>query len=69
MAEQGDANAGRKTPLHVLFLQGPSSFYMEQVARLLIARGHRASRINLHLGDRLFWRLPARDFLAWILAW
>lgn len=55
--------------MHVLFLQGPSSFYMEQVARLLIARGHRASRINLHFGDRLFWRLPARDYRGGIEDW
>ena len=55
--------------MHVLFLQGPSSFYMEQVARLLIARGHRASRINLHFGDRLFWRLPAKDYRGGIDGW
>lgn len=55
--------------MHVLFLQGPSSFYMEQVARLLIARGHRASRINLHFGDRLFWRLPAKDYRGGIDSW
>jgi capsular polysaccharide export protein len=62
----------RKTPdgsLHVLFLQGPSSFYMEQVARRLIARGHRVSRINLHFGDRLFWRLPAKDYRGRIDGW
>ena len=43
----------------------------------LIARGHRVHRVNLHLGDRLFWRLPAiyyrgrfvdwRDFVADLL--
>ncbi len=55
--------------MHVLFLQGPSSFYMEQVARLLIAHGHRASRINLHFGDRLFWRLPAKDYRGGIDGW
>lgn len=55
--------------MHVLFLQGPSSYYMEQVARLLIARGHRASHINLHFGDRLFWRLPAEDFRGRIDEW
>ncbi|MCM8612195.1 capsular biosynthesis protein [Accumulibacter sp.] len=55
--------------MHVLFLQGPSSFYMHEVARELIARGHRVSRINLHLGDRLFWRLPARDYRGGIDGW
>lgn len=55
--------------MHVLFLQGPSSFYMEEVARLLIARGHRVSRINLHIGDRLFWRLPAKNYRGGIDGW
>lgn len=55
--------------MHVLFLQGPSSFYMEQVGRLLIARGHRASRVNLHFGDRLFWRLPAKNYRGGIDDW
>ncbi|TXL75687.1 capsular biosynthesis protein [Vineibacter terrae] len=69
MAEESAGNEKRQKPLHVLFLQGPSSFYMEQVARLLIAHGHRASRINLHFGDRLFWRLPARDYRGTIEGW
>lgn len=56
-------------PLHVLFLQGPSSFYMEQVGRLLIAWGHRVSRINLHFGDWLFWRLPAKNYRGSIDGW
>jgi len=45
-----------------LFLQGPQSFFFERVARTLLGRGHRVHRINLNLGDRLFWRLPATDF-------
>ncbi len=45
-----------------LFLQGPQSFFLERVARALLARGHAVHRINLNLGDRLFWRLPATDF-------
>jgi capsular polysaccharide export protein len=69
MVEHGAEQKNHKTPLHVLFLQGPSSFYMEQVARLLIARGHRVSRVNLHLGDRIFWRLPARDYRGTIEGW
>lgn len=59
---------GRKQ-LHVLFLQGPASVYFEQVARRLVARGHRVSRINLHFGDRLFWRLPADDYRGGIDGW
>ena len=47
-----------------LFLQGPQSFFFERVARALLNRGHAAHRINLNLGDRLFWRLPATNFLG-----
>ena len=49
-------------PRSFLFLQGPQSYFFERLGRRLIARGHRAHRINLNLGDRLFWRLPAADF-------
>ena len=69
MADRRDDIPDQRAPMHVLFLQGPSSFYMEQVARLLIARGHRASRINLHFGDRLFWRLPAQNYRGGIDGW
>jgi capsular polysaccharide export protein len=56
------ARALTSAPRSFLFLQGPQSYFFERVARALIARGHRVQRINLNLGDRLFWRLPARDF-------
>jgi capsular polysaccharide export protein len=69
MADKDAGQKSRQAPFHVLFLQGPSSFYMEQVARGLIARGHRASRINLHFGDRLFWRLPAHNYRGGIGGW
>jgi len=45
-----------------LFLQGPASDFFDQVGRALLARGHRVHRVNLHLGDRLFWHLPATNF-------
>lgn len=45
----------------VLFLQGPASPFMARVAREVLARGHRVRRIDLSLGDRLFWRLPGAD--------
>lgn len=38
-----------------LFLQGPSSPFFARIARALRARGHPAYRINLCVGDRLFW--------------
>lgn len=52
-----------------LFLQGPQSFFFERVARALAARGHRVHRVNLNLGDRLFWGLPATDFRGTPEAW
>src|SRR5688572_12506435 len=64
-------------PRSFLFLQGPISTFFDRLARALIARGHRVHRVNLHFGDRLFWRLPAihyrgrledwRDFVADLL--
>ena len=50
-----------------LFLQGPISPYFAEVAVGLAARGHAVHRINLNLGDRLFWHgvagaPPAVDF-------
>jgi capsular polysaccharide export protein len=49
-------------PRSFLFLQGPQSSFFERLGRALVARGHRVHRVNLNLGDRLFWRLPATDF-------
>jgi capsular polysaccharide export protein len=45
-----------------LFLQGPISDFFDRLGRALMARGHRVHRVNLHLGDQLFWRLPATSF-------
>ena len=46
-----------------LFLQGPISPFFAEVAAGLRGRGHRVYRVNLNLGDRLFWRGPgAVDF-------
>jgi capsular polysaccharide export protein len=50
-----------------LFLQGPISPFFPEVAAGLAAHGHVVHRINLCLGDRLFWRgvkgaPPAVDF-------
>jgi len=50
-------------PRRFLFLQGPLSPFFQEVAEGLRALGHAAYRINLCLGDRLFWRIPgAVDF-------
>jgi len=55
---EGGSGASRS----FLFLQGPASDFFEQVARALLKRGHRVHRINLHLGDRMVWHLPATSF-------
>lgn len=39
-----------------LFLQGPISPFFRELGAALAARGHAVRRINLCLGDRLFWR-------------
>lgn len=46
-----------------LFLQGPSSPLFMKIADRLEAAGHPCFRINLHAGDRLFWR--RRGSIAW----
>lgn len=45
--------AGRRV---FLFLQGPSSPLFAKIADRLERAGHRALRINLNPGDRIFWR-------------
>jgi capsular polysaccharide export protein len=41
-----------------LFLQGPPSEFWARLADGLAAAGHRIIRVNLNLGDWLFWRRP-----------
>lgn len=41
-----------------LFLQGPISPFFPRIADALEKRGHKILRINLNLGDRLFWTRP-----------
>ncbi|HEX5318914.1 MAG TPA: SDR family NAD(P)-dependent oxidoreductase [Stellaceae bacterium] len=45
-----------------LFLQGPLSPFFSELGRALIARGHSVHRVDLHLGEQIFWRLPASRF-------
>ncbi len=54
-------NASRR---QFLFLQGPISPFFHRLGVLLRARGHGVRRINLCLGDTLFWPEPAVDFTA-----
>jgi capsular polysaccharide export protein len=41
-----------------LFLQGPITPFFTEVAAGLRGRGHKVHRVNLNLGDWLFWRGP-----------
>ncbi len=53
-----------------LFLQGPISPFFSEVGAGLRALGHEVHRVNLNLGDRLFWRGPnAVDFTGTSAAW
>ncbi|MGK7868973.1 capsular polysaccharide export protein, LipB/KpsS family [Falsiroseomonas sp. E2-1-a20] len=57
-----------------LFLQGPISPVFAEVAASLAARGHDIHRINLSLGDRLFWgrvpgTRPAQDYQGRLSGW
>ncbi len=45
-----------------LFLQGPITPFFARVAIGLAARGHAVRRVNLNLGDRLFWPRRAGAF-------
>src|SRR6267143_5469681 len=65
------AAPSRTTPKSrsVLFLQGPISSFFDRLGRALIARGHRVHRVNFHLGDQLFWRLPATHFRGHFADW
>ncbi|PTW60955.1 capsular polysaccharide export protein [Breoghania corrubedonensis] len=47
--------ARQTTVRTVLFLQGPPSLFLRDLAVVLARRGHRTCRINLNLGDWLFW--------------
>src|SRR5579871_5504028 len=52
-----------------LFLQGPISSFFNRLGHALTARGHRVCRVNLHFGDRLFWRGPAIDYRGRFAEW
>jgi capsular polysaccharide export protein len=49
---------GVTRPLHVLFLQGPPSRFWRELADRIVADGGAITRVNLALGDALFWRRP-----------
>ena len=48
--------AAPATPRNFLFLQGPTNFLFADVSQGLRALGHTTHRINVCLGDQIFWR-------------
>ena len=48
--------AARSTPRQFLFLQGPTNYLFADVAKALAELGHTTHRINVCLGDQIFWR-------------
>jgi capsular polysaccharide export protein len=63
------ASAKTASPRTFLFLQGLASPFFAELARTLQARGHRVRRINISLGDELFWRLPATNYRGSLSNW
>lgn len=56
--------------LHFVFLQGMPSPFFSRIAEALAARGCRTTRINLCIGDRLFWHgSPALDYRGRLKDW
>jgi len=62
---------------HFLFLQGVSSPFFKQLAKLLVASGHRVTKISFNMGDVAFWapghsvwfrqaESEFAEFLAWM---
>ncbi|MCA1443608.1 capsule biosynthesis protein [Ensifer sp. IC4062] len=51
-----DMTINRSAPRTFLFLQGPSSPIFAKIATRLEAFGHTCLRINLNVGDQIFWR-------------
>jgi capsular polysaccharide export protein len=67
MAEPETSLARRR---HFLFLQGMPSAFFRRIAQRLREHGHRCTRINLCLGDRLFWHGPdTLDYSGDLASW
>jgi capsular polysaccharide export protein len=63
-------NAGAGAPARTfLFLQGLASPFFSDLARALASRGHEVRRINISLGDELFWRMPATNYRGSLANW
>lgn len=59
-----------KTSRSFLFLQGPCSPFFALIAGELEKNGHQVHRINLSVGDQLFWRRPgAANYRGRLASW
>jgi capsular polysaccharide export protein len=59
-----------RVPRSFLFLQGPTNFLFAKLARRLRAAGHEVRRVNVCVGDRIFWRGPGSiDFRGSMADW
>ena len=56
--ERKDGSSAPTARRRFLFLQGPIGPFFSRLGQRLSRDGHAVHRINLHGGDRLFWRLP-----------
>jgi capsular polysaccharide export protein len=56
--ERKDGSSASTARRRFLFLQGPIGPFFSRLGQRLSRDGHAVHRINLHGGDRLFWRLP-----------
>jgi capsular polysaccharide export protein len=66
----GRKSSSGSTSRCFLFLQGPIGLFFSRLAQRLLDDGHSVHRINLHAGDRLFWRVPgAVDYRMDALSW
>ena len=54
----GTDHSGARPDRTFLFLQGLASPFFVRLGKALRSRGHGVERVNLNLGDRLFWNLP-----------
>ena len=52
-----------------LFLQGLASPFFARLGEAIRQEGHQVLRINLALGDRVFWRGPAADYRGTLAGW
>jgi capsular polysaccharide export protein len=61
---------GLPMPHRILFLQGPPSVFWRELSLALERRGHRVFKINVCLGDQIYWRrLRAANFRGRFKNW